>query len=172
MTAPAPPPEGGHPPPSPPWSNRFLLGLGGVILFVVGVAVGSSGSESSSRPATQGQFTSGPYSSAAPTYSPPYVALPRPEDFTIGVRVLEKKCFGSAGCNVGYQIDPKYTGIRTLPKDPFTVIYEVTGGEDGPQVNNFEVINGESISFPKEERVGTASSGAVLKAKATGVSEN
>lgn len=85
---------------------------------------------------------------------------------------MEKECFGNAGCNVGYQIEPKYTGMRVLPKDPFTVIYEVTGGEDGPQVNNFTVIGGESISFPKEERISTASSGAVLKAKVTGVLEN
>ena len=62
--------------------------------------------------------------------------------------------------------------MTTPTSPPFTVVYEVTGGEDGPQINNFEVINGESISFPKEEHISTASFGAVLKAKVTGISEN
>ena len=74
------------------------------------------------------------------------------------------------GCSIGYQIDPRYTGVRSLPKDTFTVIYEVTGGEDGPQINNFTVSEDGTVSFRKEEQISTASSGATLKAKATSVS--
>jgi hypothetical protein len=35
----------------------------------------------------------------------------RKSDFEIGIKILEKKCFGSAGCSVIYRIKPKYVGI-------------------------------------------------------------
>jgi hypothetical protein len=150
MTTPTPP-EGDQPPQSPQWSNRLLLGLGSVILFVAGVAVGSSGSESNSRPAAQGQLAPAPHSAAVPTYSPPPIALPTPEDFTIDVKILEKQCFGSAGCNVVYQIDPTYTGATPLTGRTLTVVYEVTGSEYGPQINNFQVNADGSASVDSTE---------------------
>jgi hypothetical protein len=39
---------------------------------------------------------------------------PRKSDFEIGIKILEKKCFGSAGCSVTYQIKPKYVGTQEL----------------------------------------------------------
>jgi hypothetical protein len=107
----------------------------------------------------------------SPTYRSPAV-VPAPSDFTIGVKVLREACFGSAGCNVTYQIEPKYTGAKSLDGKTFTVIYEVTGGEDSPQINNFEIRGDGMASFPKEEFISTSSSGSTLKAKATSVSEN
>jgi hypothetical protein len=35
-------------------------------------------------------------------------------DFEIGIKILEKKCFGSAGCSVTYQVKPKYVGTQEL----------------------------------------------------------
>jgi hypothetical protein len=35
-------------------------------------------------------------------------------DFEIGIKILEKKCFGSAGCSVTYRIKPKYVGTQEL----------------------------------------------------------
>jgi hypothetical protein len=34
----------------------------------------------------------------------------RKSDFEIGIKILEKKCFGSAGCSVIYRIKLKYVG--------------------------------------------------------------
>ena len=54
-----------------------------------------------------------------PTYADA-TELPAPEDFEISVRVTEKQCFGSAGCNVSFTIDPTYVGSansRTLLGD-------------------------------------------------------
>jgi hypothetical protein len=34
----------------------------------------------------------------------------RKTDFEIGIKILENKCFGSAGCSVTYRIKPKYLG--------------------------------------------------------------
>jgi hypothetical protein len=113
-----------------------------------------------------------PPHTAPSTYSRIPAPLPSPSDFTIGVKVLEKKCFGSAGCNVSYRIEPQYTGVRSLDGNTFIVIYEVTGGEDGPQINNFEVGGDGTVSYQKEESLSTSSSGATLTAKATSISEN
>ncbi|MDQ4104035.1 MAG: hypothetical protein M3186_10110 [Actinomycetota bacterium] len=114
------------PPPGPssesaqPWPRRIRLIIIGAASFVVGVVVGDLRSDTGPQPAAQGQlgqFTSAPYTAEAPTtYSAPPTALPAPEDFAIGVKILEKQCFGSAGCSIGYQIDPRYTGVRSLPK--------------------------------------------------------
>ena len=38
----------------------------------------------------------------------------RKSDFEIGIKILEKKCFGSAGCSVTYGIKPKYVGTQEL----------------------------------------------------------
>jgi hypothetical protein len=39
---------------------------------------------------------------------------PRKSDFDIGIKILEKKCFGSAGCSVTYRIKPRYVGTQEL----------------------------------------------------------
>jgi hypothetical protein len=38
---------------------------------------------------------------------------PRKSDFEIGIKILEKKCFGSAGCSVTYRIKPSASGHRS-----------------------------------------------------------
>jgi hypothetical protein len=34
----------------------------------------------------------------------------RKSDSELGIKILEKKCFGSAGCSVTYRIKPTYVG--------------------------------------------------------------
>lgn len=130
--------------------------LAGSALLTIGYATGTATNDSAA-PSAYGYGTSFP--------------LPQVSDFTIGVKILEKQCFGSAGCNIIYRIEPAYLGDPTQLSREYTVVYEVTGGEDGPQVNNF-VVDSEGFRFQKEERTGTSSSGATLKAKATSVSED
>jgi hypothetical protein len=38
----------------------------------------------------------------------------RKSDFEIGIKILEKRCFGSAGCSVTYRIKLKYVGTQEL----------------------------------------------------------
>ena len=45
--------------------------------------------------------------------SQPTTPLGRPPGRT-HQEILEKKCFGSAGCSVIYQIKPKYVGTQEL----------------------------------------------------------
>lgn len=102
----------------------------------------------------------------APTYE-----TPTPASFTVTVKVLKKKCFGSAGCNVTYRIAPEYTGGALDPAVTWLVTYEVHGVEDGPAVNTFEV-TGDEASFEAEELASTKSSKSKLSVKVTDVARN
>lgn len=95
--------------------------------------------------------------------------VPKPSDFKIDLRIREKECFGSAGCIVTYQINPRYTGTTSLGDGAYDVTYEVTGGED-PIINTFQIDAG-SASFDEEEEVDTQSSAVKLRARVTAVYE-
>lgn len=70
--------------------------------------------------------TSATAAAAKATYHQPTAG-----DFKLAVKVLEKKCFGSAGCNVTYRVDLTYTGASPLdPDTTYELTYEVRGLED------------------------------------------
>jgi hypothetical protein len=77
---------------------------------------------------------------AAPrtTLSPPSPKVPTPLEFTIGVVVTDQQCQPGPGCTYKYTIEPKYIGLHPLPETPFTVHYQVTGG-NLPQDGEFTV---------------------------------
>jgi hypothetical protein len=93
-------------------------------------------------------------------------APPPPEAFTIGILVLEKKCFGSAGCNVVFRIDPSFTGTGSAKN--LEVTYEVVGGED-PLTNTFTIDSAGTASFSDRETLSTRSNGAELSAHVVNV---
>jgi hypothetical protein len=98
------------------------------------------------------------------TPTPVAVPLATPADFTVGVLILSKECFGSAGCDVTYRIDPKTTvGCDSS----CTVTYQVSGGED-VQINSF-TMTGTTATIEQTEMIQTKSSKAVLTAKVTQV---
>lgn len=100
------------------------------------------------------------------TTSTAKVAAPRPIDFRIGVLVTEQKCFGSAGCNYRYTIEPHYTGTGPLPAKT-TVVFKVTGG-DQPQIGNFSIDSSGTATFDRETRI-SGPEGADLQAVVTQV---
>lgn len=91
---------------------------------------------------------------------------PDPKDFQINIRVTKQDCYGSAGCNITYQIDPHYTGPKDLKQ--WEVTYEVDGG-DSPKVNTFTIDASGTASFDKSEFVQTDSSTPHLTGKVTSV---
>jgi len=142
--------------------------------FVLGVIVGTGSADTTDQPAGQRQqvvaastTTASRYVPVRTTTTPPPVVMPKPADFAITVHILEKTCFGSAGCNVTYRIEPNYTGASPLPNKEIIVVYEVRGGEDA-QINRFTISGGQA-EFPSEERISTKSSKAELTAVATQV---
>jgi hypothetical protein len=94
---------------------------------------------------------------------------PRRKDFLVGIKTLKKSCFGSAGCNVTFRIDPEYVGSQDIPDEgTIEVTYRVVGGED-PLENTFTVKRG-SASFDNQEFIQTRSSGSKLRGKVLAVS--
>ncbi len=109
-----------------------VLALLAIVASGVGVAAmmifGSLGAPKPS----QGDAT--PRSTLAP--APPKV--PTPVEFTVAVNVTEQTCVPDGPCTYKYTIQPKYIGLHPLPETPFTVFYEVVGG-DAPQQGEFTV---------------------------------
>jgi hypothetical protein len=92
---------------------------------------------------------------------------PKPTDFKIGIKVLEKMCHGQLGCDVNFQIVPSYVGSQALPaKGTTEVTYEVIGGTS-TITNTFEVDGNGTMTFDEKETVEIASSSGKLVAKAT-----
>lgn len=85
---------------------------------------------------------------AVATKAGPYT--PVPSDFGIEIVTLEQSCFGSAGCNVTYQIKVTYLGAQ-LPASgqTFIVSYDLLGGEN-PEVGSFTIRDGTVTSQQRE----------------------
>jgi hypothetical protein len=94
-------------------------------------------------------------STAAPE---PVGSLPSPSDFTITVLITKSNCFGSAGCNVQYEISPAYVGAGGVTKQPFRVFYNIVGG-DSPQSDSFTITNGSNMHYDKSGSLSTTGEG-------------
>lgn len=94
--------------------------------------------------------------------------IPKKKDWVIKLKIRSKECFGSAGCNVGFQIDPQYLGFADVSTGTYDITYRVDGGEDGPMINTFQLEDGQA-SFPSEELASTPSSTTKLRARVISV---
>jgi hypothetical protein len=94
-------------------------------------------------------------SSATPE---PVGSLPSPSDFRITVLVTKSDCFGSAGCNVEYEISPAYIGAGSVTMQPFRVFYNIVGG-DSPKTDSFTITNGSNMHFDKSGSLSTTGEG-------------
>lgn len=143
------------------WASWALITLG-----LVGVlACGAGGKEVPTNPAPAAGGTGAP--AAAPAgagYSEPVIA-----NFKVTVKVTKKSCFGSAGCNIEFRISPKYTGTLD-PSKTYEVTYEVSGVEDGPKINTFQ-LTGSTATVDETELASTKSSKVKLTVKVTDVTE-
>ncbi len=111
------PPGDQHPTQRPrrKWATIVATVIGGLAVFTIGYATGTATTEPSSS--TTAQKTPAPATSYAAPSTYDYAAsrpLPKPSDFTIDVKILEKKCYGSAGCLVRYRIEPTHVGSSPL----------------------------------------------------------
>ena len=87
------------------------------------------------------------------------------------VKVTEKQCFGSAGCNITYRIEPSYGGLPLSESDEWLITYTVSGGTDGPQINSF-TLRGTQIEYDADEFIQVKSTKTVLTAAVTAVATN
>jgi hypothetical protein len=87
--------------------------------FAVGAAVVALGSrDTTTTPAATASVTqTAPNGepNEEPTEEPTAAGFtPRKSDSVIGIKILEQKCLGCAGCSVTYPIKPKYVGTQEL----------------------------------------------------------
>ena len=80
------------------------------------------------------------------TLASPPPSVPTANEFTINVVVTEQNCDPGPGCAYKYTIEPKYIGFHPLPTTPFTVKYEVQGGNQ-PQPGEFTVEGSQATIF-------------------------
>ena len=122
--------------------------------------------------------TVAPAPSASPSSDDPWPVndsesptfVPQKSDWKVGVKVTERQCFGSAGCNVTVQIDPQYVGTQDLPNSgTISVTYEISGDTSGPIVGTFTVENSQA-SYDKSTDMDTKSAHTKIAAKVTDVS--
>lgn len=79
---------------------------------------------------------------------PPPPSVPTVKEFLIGVVVGTQNCDPAGLCVYTYTIEPKYVGLHPFPDEPFTVEYEITGGNQ-PQPGKFTV-KGQSAEILKD----------------------
>jgi hypothetical protein len=161
----------------PGWVVPVIAGL--VVLLIATAAVAVYGwtrplAPASGSPATTTRTTT-PATAVVTTPPKPVYTPPSAADFALTVKVLKKTCFGSAGCNINYNIEVMYTGKPTEPGQTWDVTYEITGGDD-PQINTFQFTSTSSTEYnvlvPREEHIQTPSSDSVLTATVTAVSRH
>ncbi|WP_132991678.1 hypothetical protein [Gordonia zhaorongruii] len=122
-----------HPPQKRgPGARRFLVAA--VVASVVALAggtggyfIGANGSDApgvSTATAEPAAYTGSATTSTSPT---PVT----PDDFILSVLVEEKRCFGSAGCNVTFSVTPTFmSSLSVLDGRSFKVLFEVSGTTD------------------------------------------
>ncbi len=144
-----------------------LLGVVGVGGYLIGRSQNNTPSESSAGSLSSTSSESTVASTTRARSRTPVTGA----DFRIDVTVTEKKCYGSAGCNLTYTISPTFLGAtKDLEGRSFKVIYEVTGGDD-PEIGNF-TLTGTNMRYTESSRISTPSADPVLSAQVTSVVEN
>jgi len=156
------------------WWRRHPVGavLVGLATALVTFSVVASLAGGGGRPVApvSVEVPSSSASEAPATTAAPSLYTPKPTDFSIKLVVLKRDCFGSAGCNVVYRIDPSYTGEALTADQSFMVTYTVRGGDD-PQQGSF-TLTGMHAEFDSQELISTGSSRAKLTVRVDEVIPN
>jgi hypothetical protein len=135
-------------------------------LVAIGCSSAPSGDKKAADPAapaaTAGHGTTTPPAKAAGTLTK--------ADIKLTVKTTKKECFGSAGCNVQFLIQPTVDKSKLNSDQAWLITYEVSGVEDGPQVNSFTLKgDGTYDSYEVVGSASTSSKNAKLAAKVTAI---
>jgi len=150
------------------WKTWHVI-VAALVAFTIGVGVGgASADDDTTVGKTAATVTNNSLTARETTTTAEGRYVPAPADFVLTVVTTEQSCFGSAGCNVTYQIDVAYNGPRPLDEDDtWVLIYEVRGGED-MKVGNITV-KGEQYS--RDTDMVSTGTGPRLEAIVTAVRE-
>jgi hypothetical protein len=146
----------------------FALGAGALGLLILAAlcagVLGAFGTDDPPPLRATPQFTNGVKASAPPLARGPIL---KAEDLKLTVKTTKKDCFGSAGCNVDYQIRLAVAEGTKLP-DSCDVTYQVTGLED-PQTATLTLTSDGKYTQDDWQSGQTKHSNDILKAKVTEV---
>lgn len=146
------------------------LGLILVVALGIAVALGQGNSPAAKTPSAWDKEQA-KVAETTPTVTtkpaPEPGATPQVADFKLTARITDKKCFGSAGCNIDFKIEMDYLGSALSEDDTWEITYEVTGVEDGPMIGTLELTGTTFTS--SEESVSTTSSKKKIVIKVTSV---
>jgi hypothetical protein len=166
-------------PPTPPRRRRrwpWVVGTIVVLLLAISAA-GAGMSGTNDNPAVRDRAVDTTEEAAVPAGTDEVTTTTAEDDlelvpsmFTPSLTVKSKQCFGSAGCNVTFQVDLTYFGnTDDLEGRTFDVTYQVDGGDSGPIVGT---VSATGASYDVQENfASTHSSEAPLTVKVTAVEE-
>jgi hypothetical protein len=98
----------------------------------------------------------------------PSYAVPSKHNLKLSIRTTSKHCFGSAGCNVEYEVKAKIVGGVTFdPSITYDVTIQTRGSDDGPRTDTFTITGDQYESV--DGYVSTASANTKLTAVITDV---
>lgn len=161
---------------TPPPTRRRLwpwvlaaTAVAGLLALAIGIVVTltAAGDDPAPAPAVAPQTQEAV--AAVPTAEAPAKVKPKVSDFKLTPKVIDKDCFGSAGCNVTLRVDMEITGPVPSDDTSWLVVYEIHGVEDGPQVGNLTLTG--STFESAEEVVSTPSAKTKLTIKAVSIDE-
>jgi hypothetical protein len=102
------------------------------------------------------------------TPSPDEAISPTVADFKIKLRITSKQCFGSAGCNVQYEVEPVWQHpLPVTMDDDYDLTYKVMGDESGPIIDTLTVYANGKYSVPYTGFASTSNGGQTLTAEIT-----
>jgi hypothetical protein len=140
----------------------------GLLALAAATAIACTGAPSSDgKPLTADKTAA----STAAGKPPSAYAVPVAADFALTVKVLEKECFGSAGCNIKYRMVIKQVGAKKFdPAKTYEVTYALKGTEE-PVIGTLTV-TGDEYNADEYNRTDTKTSKAVITAVITDISES
>jgi hypothetical protein len=146
-----------QPPPPPPQPEepprkrrrRWPWVVGGIVVVVIVAAIAAGGADEYEPSATDETTTTVEEADGA-TATTATVPL-APEHVTVDLVVLSQECFGSAGCNISFDIEVELAAsARLAAGQRWQVTYEVHGVEDPPYIDTFTIISLNDDDFEYE----------------------
>ena len=177
----APPPQGQRPPARKRNKLPLIIAGAGVgLIAVIGTTVGVTIAATSDGGAPQAASSKPPSAwdleqqaaAQEPGLDEGEIGIepgptPAASDIKLTPKIVDKQCFGSAGCSVSIMVKMAYGGPVLSEEETFAVTYEVQGGEDGPIIGTFEVTGKTYVE--QEESLSTRSPKAKITVKVTDV---
>lgn len=108
-----------------------------------------------------------PVSPRVSATSPAPTATPSKDSWHITVTVLKTTCHGATGCDITYQVHPRFVGAGSAKS--LVVTYEVLGAKDGPHHNTFTTDEEGNLLVKEQEVLTAATSATRLTARITDV---